>query len=298
MPVVQRALRPARYVRIAQGSCRVGLPRIAQHDVVPKAVVPCLRQLLEDTDCRCAFAGVVNSCQAPVVGFSDCGQNGFPVVVTSRRGYRPLDQILGVVDEDSGRLARSQPYDSSTRGIASRRRYMRELHRLRVGEQCVTIDTREDDRIVRECAGERVVGRKLLGGPPVLIPAPAEDPLAGRNIFGSRFHSIDHLIVRCRSGEINPLQRVTQTQQVCVRVDDSRNDCRPSQIDDLGGSSGPCFCLCVGSEEEDTSGVNSKCGSDRSCAVDGVNASVCENEIGRRLRCERCRCERGNRKIG
>ena len=54
----------------------------------------------------------------------------------------------------------------------------------------------------------------------------------------------------------------------------------------------------VGSDEEDATAANCERGSHWAGIVDGVDLSVDENEIGRRLRSEHRWCERGERKVG
>ena len=144
----------------------------------------------------------------------------------------------------------------------------------------MTVDASEHDGIVWECAGERLVSRKLLRRPTVLIPASAQNPLPRRDILRPRFHAIDHFIIRRRSSEIRPLQRVPKAKQVRVGVDDSRDDGGTTQVDDLRTLAGECLGLGVGTDEQDALVSNREGRSDRTGVVNGVNAAVGENEIG------------------
>jgi len=85
---------------------------------------------------------VVHSGKSPSIRLGDRRENRFSLVGACCRRDRAGDQALRVVDENAGRCARRCANDSSAGGIGSRFGDARELHRTRIGEQCVTVDPR------------------------------------------------------------------------------------------------------------------------------------------------------------
>ena len=99
-----------------------------------------------------------------------------------------------------------------------------ELHRFRVGEESVSVDRVSTTGLfgkARESASW--VGNSLLV-PAVLIPAPPRIHSPGFTSFAQAFDAIDHLVVRGRAGEIHAPQHIAESEEVGVRVDDSRDD--------------------------------------------------------------------------
>jgi len=83
-----------------------------------------------------------------------------------------------------------------------------------------------------------------------------------------------------------------------VRIDDTWNHSGTAKVDDLSGRTRKRSRFAVGADEEDTSGANCQRGNHRSRVVDGVDQTICENEIGSGLRSEHHWCERGYRQVG
>ena len=163
---------------------------------------------------------------------------GFRIVGARGGRNRARYQALRVIDENSGRGSGGGANDSSARGIRRRWDNARERDCSGIGEQRVAVDAGEDHRIVRECARQRVVGREFLGRPSVLIPSSPENPLARLDIFSPGSDARDDLVIRHRAGEIHPLQRGAESEEVRVRVSQSWYDRGAVEVDDGRGRSG------------------------------------------------------------
>jgi hypothetical protein len=82
----------------------------------------------------------------------------------------------------------------------------------------VSVDALEPDRIRGDCCIERRRGRKLFHRPLRLIPAAAEDPLAGARARGALANAFDDRLVGVCVGEIDDVEREAEAVQVRVRV--------------------------------------------------------------------------------
>ncbi len=87
---------------------------------------------------------------APAVTFADGGDGGTADLVVG--GGRDGLGYEGpcVIDEDAGGVAAGVADDAAAGGVGGVLRYLCELHRFRVGEECVVVDASQDDRAVRE----------------------------------------------------------------------------------------------------------------------------------------------------
>src|SRR6185503_13045696 len=70
--------------------------------------------------------------------------------------------------------------------------------------------------------------------PGTLVPSPTSDPFALRNLGGPRYHAIDGFRLGLDTDEVHAIERRSEIGQMNVRVDQSRNQRRTLQIDDLG----------------------------------------------------------------
>ena len=186
--VVQSALRPAREVMGDRGRI------VAHHDVEAERNLARLRHLLQQVDRRARLARVVQADEPPLVRLGDGGGNGAPVVLARRGGNGSLDKRLRVVDEDAGGFARSGALDLAATRIHGRGGDAGRAHRGSVAISGVTVHPCEPDRIIRQCARERVVGGEARIAPVVLVPAAPENPRAGRLALGTLDDARDHLV--------------------------------------------------------------------------------------------------------
>ena len=240
----------------------------------------------------------MNTGQPETVGLGDGREDRLAVVGARGRWNRAVDQALCIVDEDARRRAGREPHDAAARGIRGRRADVRELHRLRVGDQRVAIDAGEDDRIVRECAGKCVLRRELLGGPEVLVPPPTLDPCTRLHFLRPCLDATDDFVVRRRPDQIDALECISESEQMGVGINDSGNDSRTVKVDDERGRAGESLRLGIRSDELDAAATDGESGRLAPRVVDCVDPPVGEDEIGEPLRFEHGWCERDDRKVG
>src|SRR3981081_4079446 len=101
MSVIESALWSAPQIRIPEHDSGGRLPGIAQHHIVAKIVLSCLRQLLIDSHRLRIRSRIMNSGESPAIAFADRRKNCVSRLLASGGGDRAIDQSYGVVDEEA-----------------------------------------------------------------------------------------------------------------------------------------------------------------------------------------------------
>ena len=85
---------------------------------------------------------------------------------------------------------------------------------------------------------------------------------------------------------------------MCMGIGEARHDRRTAQIDHRRRRSGKRPRLSVGADEYDPAGAHRERRNHWARVIDGVNVSICKNEIRWYLRSKHRRCERRNCEVG
>ena len=192
-----------------------------------------------------------------------------------------FDERHRVVDENTRWLARRGPLDAPAGGIARRGGDAGGLHRRGVGEDCVSVDAGEHDRVVRRDAGERVVRGEAGVAPLVLIPPAADHPAAGRQVLRASADSADDRVVRAGVREVDVVQERAEPEQVGVRVDHAGDHDPAGEIQHLRRRSAQEKRFARRADEGHATAANGHRLDKRMRIVDGVDLRVDENQVRR-----------------
>ena len=117
-----------------------------------------------------------------------------------------------------------------------------------------------------------------------------DEPLALRDLVAARDDAGDDRIVRRGAAQFDAAQAEPEAEQVCVRVDHAGDHRRAVEIADLGLGAAQRQRLALAADEDDAPGAHREGLHLRSGRIDGVDAGVMHDQIGRRFR---RRCTRG-----
>ena len=174
--------------------------------MVAQRVAPVARELFVRGDRVLAVARIADRREPPAVAFLERRFARAHELFVRRGRDRMRHQRARVVDEHARRRAVRVAQDAAAGWIGRRRDDAGQLHRLRVGEQRVTVDAVQHDGAVADRGAQRVVRRKALVGPEVLVPAVADDPRIARR-RRERDGSAHDLLERGGVREIDLVQR-------------------------------------------------------------------------------------------
>ena len=108
-----------------------------------------------------------------------------------------------------------------------------------VGEGGVAVHPAQQDGVVRDRGGKRVVRRKALVGPEVLVPTAAQHPGARRERGGGPPHSRHDLVEAGRVVEVHLFEGRAVPDEVAVALGHAGEHVRAGEVDDLGGGASP-----------------------------------------------------------
>ena len=188
-PVVEAALRTA---------FEPGIDRrrvVGDHRVHPDVERTLATEFLVELEHLRRGAGVVHTGEAPPMHLGDRELDRVLHLRASLRGDRAIDHPLRVVDEDTGRVALCIAFDRAAAGVRARLGDTGLLQRERIHEAGMPVHAFEEDGVVRNGAGERLVRGPACVAPVVLVPTAADDPLALWRVAGALDHPGDDLFV-------------------------------------------------------------------------------------------------------
>jgi hypothetical protein len=145
----------------------------------------------------------------------------------------------------------------------------------------MTIHSPEHDRVIGDRAGERVVGRKPLVGPPILIPAPAQDPDAGGEGGRAGGDPANHLVVRERSDEVDVAEGEAEVEQVRVGIGQAGNDGAMRQVEDGRPGAAKAQHVAPGTREDDAGALHRQRFGGGSGGVAGIDPGREHDEVRR-----------------
>ena len=186
----------------------------------------------------------------------------------------------GHVDHHTRRMALRVPEKPAACGIGNIRSDTQDLHGLRVDQGGMAVDAGDPHGVVRHRGRERVVGRELLLGPVVLVPAAAPDPGAGGHLRGGLAHAPDHLVVRRRIHEIDLRERLAQAREMRVGVDQAGRYRAAGQVDHPGLRTAEACRTRVRPEVDDPAAADGEAAFHLRLRLDGVEHPVCQDEVG------------------
>ena len=201
---------------------------------------------------------------------------------------RVADERLRALVEQAARVAVSVLENFSTQGVGRRFRDLSSLHRQRVGEPGVSACVGEPHRIVRRHAAQRVVQRKAFDvgrrdfRPLLLVPAAAEDPLAGPRGLRRFRHHADDVVPVLRGGELQVARRFADAGEVHVRIDEPGRGERALQVDHAGVRADVRLNVLIGTEGDDRVAADRHRLRLRPRIVDGDDRPAAQHEVGRR----------------
>ena len=204
-------------------------------------------------------------------------------LVARRTRNDALHEVLGIVDEDTGRRPVRCTLNVTAVGILRLRRDSRGLDRGSVREAGVSVDPRDVHRIVRHGCAQLLLRREARVAPVVLIPSASDDPLAGLHGFHSCDDARDHLVVRARAGEIDSAKREPEVVDVTVRVDHAGDDRASAEVHDAGGCTAERHDRTRGADELHLPAAHGHGVGERMCLVNGIDARVRDDEVSGRL---------------
>ena len=95
----------------------------------------------------------------------------------------------------------------------------------------MTVDTRENDRVIGHGRRQTVVRRKAGVRPVVLVPSPADQPGVGGQLSRAASDPLDDLFVAAGPDQVHGAQCAAETGQVTVRVDHPGDDGLAGDVD-------------------------------------------------------------------
>ena len=150
------------------------------------------------------------------------------------------DEALGRLEEGADGLPRGVADDLAAFGVGRRRRDLRQLHGLGVGERRMAAGVGQEDRVVRARFTEGgVKGQAVDVGlghavPLVLVPAPAEDPVAGLGRGCGLGDQGDDLVPGAGLGQVEDHLGGAEAGEVAVALDEAGDGQGAAEVDDLG----------------------------------------------------------------
>jgi hypothetical protein len=155
-------------------------------------------------------------------------------VLDGRVGDRRRHEPHGAVDEHPGRIAVLVEQDLAARGRLDSLQHAGLVQRREVRQRRVAVDAHEPHGMIRRRRRQFRVVRHRLIAPVVLVPAASPDPLALLRLCSGSGDALHDLVEAARPHEVDLLERLTQAQQVRVRILQARHHERRTQVAALG----------------------------------------------------------------
>ncbi len=262
----------------------------AQHDVEADGEDPFLGHFLVEVDRGEGRTGIVEGRDAVDEAFPrgqlDLLAGPGPGLLGRIVARLVADEALGRFEEGADGAALGVTDDLAAGRIGRRPGDLGELHGLGVGQGGVAAGVGQEDGIVRRRPAEGVVDGQAVdaglgdGIPLVLVPAPAEDPVAGLGLFGGLRDEGHDLVPGPGLGQIEDHLGGAEAREVAVALDKSGDGQGPAEIEDLGPFAHEALvAVLAAAQGGDAAFAGGQPGGCRDLVVHGHDLGVHEDEV-------------------
>ena len=221
---------------------------------------------------------VVDPREAAAPGHGQGGGHGVGHLFRGHLRQAAGHQAGGLLEEDPRGLAGAVADDGAAGGIRAAAGQARGSQGGGVRPGGVAALGGEEDGVTRRGAVQKLARGQLAGAPAVVVPAVAEDPLAGRGRGGALAHRLQH-VPQPRPVGVDAGQAEGEPLEVEVGVHEARQHAGPLQGDPAGAGGGGGQDLVVAARGRDAPAADPQGLGRRPSGLQGAHPAAAEYEI-------------------